>query len=60
MFTEGSFLISRLGAELEMSGFFKNLDFPISGFLDMRKLFPDILQDFIFDILKSRHFFKNV
>ena len=36
------------------------LCFPISGFLDMRKLLPCTFQDFNFDILKSEHFSKNV
>jgi len=34
--------------------------FPISGFLDMRKLLPGTFQDFKVDILKSKHVFENV
>ena len=32
--------------------------FPVSGFLDTRKLFPGTFQDFNFDILKSCHFYR--
>ena len=36
--------------------FLDSLIVPISGFLDMRKLFPGTFQDFMFDMLKSLHF----
>ena len=32
---------------------------PISGFVDMWKTFPDIFQDFNFEILKSQHVLKT-
>ena len=55
-------LIRYDGLNYAISNNYQNLIFsdfwfsPISGFLDMRKTFPDTLQDFNFDILKSQHF----
>ena len=37
---------------------FRFIIFSISGFSEMRKTFPDTFQDFNFEILKSRHFWK--